>query len=323
MATSIERGFTMSFAEALWRSLKVPRKLPIGPVSLVFRFTRHVRVSSNLQRRFVQWVGRTGAPAVAMPAKARPAPEPLPGSVAPQPPMRPETALVVGVGPGLGHALARALADAGMQVALASRNAERLDALVADISRTAHGPIAAYGCDATDVLSVRRLMERVTLDMGAPDLVVFSVQSFGPGRAIDVEVPAFEDNWRQNCLGGFIVAQAAARAMLPRGSGTIVLVGSTSGMHARADHLNLAVGKFGLRAIAQVMSRELWPEGIHVVHCVIDADIQEDGPDPSGAPQSRPEDIAAVICGLHGQPRSCWTSELDMRPWNERFWEHC
>jgi hypothetical protein len=94
-------------------------------------------------------------------------------------------------------------------------------------------------------------------------------------------------------------------------------------LHARADHLNLAIGKFGLRAIAQVMARELWPEGIHVVHCVIDADIQEDAPDPEGAPQTLPEDVAELIYGLHGQPRSCWTSELDVRPWNERFWEHC
>ena len=235
---------------------------------------------------------------------------------------RVETALIVGVGPGLGHALARALAAAGMQVALASRNAERLDPLAAQIRAASSQPIRAYGCDATDERSVQSLMALVSRDLGVPDLVIYSLQSFGPGRAIEVELPAFEESWRQNCLGGFIVAREAARCMLPQQRGTIVLVGSTSGIHGRADHINLAVGKFGLRAISQVMARELWPEGIHVVHCVIDADIQE-GAVKMDYPQSRPEDIADLIATLHRQPRSCWSSEVDVRPWNERFWEHC
>jgi len=209
-----------------------------------------------------------------------------------------------------------------MRLAIASRNAERLDGLVREIRGSAVQPVQAYGCDATDEQSVQRLIALVTQDLGPPDLVIYSVQSFGPGRAIDIEVAAFEQGLRQNCLGGFIVAREAARSMRPRRQGSIVLVGSTSGIHARADHLNLAVGKFGLRAIAHVMARELWPEGIHVVHCVIDADIKEDG-QPYDGPQSDPDELAALILGLHHQPRSCWTSELDVRPWNERFWEHC
>jgi NAD(P)-dependent dehydrogenase (short-subunit alcohol dehydrogenase family) len=163
----------------------------------------------------------------------------------------------------------------------------------------------------------------VLSDLGIPNLVIYAVQGFGPGRALDVEVPLFEDCWRQNCLGAFIVAREAARAMLPHSRGTIVLVGSTSGLVGRADHLNLAVGKFGLRALSQVMARELWPKGIHVVHLLIDADIKEHESVDAGEPQAYPEDISELVYSLHRQPRSSWTSEIDARPWNERFWEHC
>jgi NAD(P)-dependent dehydrogenase (short-subunit alcohol dehydrogenase family) len=166
-------------------------------------------------------------------------------------------------------------------------------------------------------------MSLVVNDLGVPNLAIYSVQGFSPGRALDVDVPAFEECWRQNCLGGFIVARESAREMSRLGRGTIALIGSTSGLIGRADHLNLAVGKFGLRALAQVMSRELWTVGIHVVHVVIDADIKEDEAFDPAIPQSDPKHIAELLYALHRQPKSAWTSEIDVRPWNESFWEHC
>jgi NAD(P)-dependent dehydrogenase (short-subunit alcohol dehydrogenase family) len=125
-----------------------------------------------------------------------------------------------------------------------------------------------------------------------------------------------------NCFGGFLVAREAGKLMRRRGGGSIVLVGSTSGVVAREGHLSLAVGKFGLRAVAQVMARELWRDGVHVVHVVIDADIDESGTTAEGT-VSNPDDIATVIYAVHMQPRSAWTSEIDVRPAQERFWEHC
>jgi NAD(P)-dependent dehydrogenase (short-subunit alcohol dehydrogenase family) len=233
-----------------------------------------------------------------------------------------ETALIVGVGPGFGFALARRLAATGMRVALASRNAERLDCLVAEIAR-AGGTARAYGCNATDERSIARLMSRVSSDFTIPSLVVYAVQSFCPGRVLEVEVAAFEESWRHNCLGGFIVAREAGRAMAPAGRGTIILTGSTSSLIGRADHLNLAVGRFGLRALAQVLAREVWPTGIHVAHVVIDADIQENVLGTDEYPQAAPEHLAEAVLTLHRQPRTAWTSEIDFRPWNEKFWEHC
>jgi NAD(P)-dependent dehydrogenase (short-subunit alcohol dehydrogenase family) len=232
------------------------------------------------------------------------------------------SALIVGVGPGFGFGIARRLATAGMDVALASRNAERLDPFANETELITNRAVRAYGCDATNESSVKELLSHVSKDMGVPRLVIYSVQGFGRSRSVDTDVPAFEEYWRQNCLGGFIVAREAARTMLPLHRGTIVLVGSGSSVVGRAEHLNLAVGKFGLRAIALVMARELWPNHIHVVHLIIDGEISEEAFGESNEPQLFADQIADTVLALHNQPRSTWTSEIDVRPWNEAFWEH-
>ena len=111
--------------------------------------------------------------------------------------------------------------------------------------------------------------------------------------------------------------------MSPSGRGSIILVGSTSSIIGRAGHLNLAAGKFGQRAIAQVLARELWPVGIHVAHLLIDADISENDSEGDLGTSSDPKQIAEAVVSIHRQPKTAWTSEMDIRPWNEQFWEHC
>ena len=314
----------MSWLSEVWRRLKMPRRVRLGPVAVVWRLARHVRVSSNRRRRRRRrsaaltmprsaWSHR-GAGAVALELAAVAA-EPLREAA--------ETALIVGAGPGLGHALAQVFAAAGMHVALVSRNAERLDRLCLEIGGSTGTLVRSYGADATDERSLARAMDEVVRDLGSPRLVVYAVQYFELREAIDVEVPALEHGWRTNCLGGFITAREAARRMLPQGSGTILLVGSTSGMVGREKHLMLSVGKFGLRSLSQVLARELGPRGIHVTHVVVDADIQEEGNVAPGVPQALPEELAAQMLALHRQPRSCWTSEADFRPHDEKFWQHC
>jgi len=293
----------------IWRRAKQWNKVPLGPINLWIRAARHTPISRNTPRRPFHHSGHR-EPGSHAKAAMSPAVTTC------------ETALLIGVGPGLGFALARKLAGCGMKVALASRQAERLEPLVRELTQSGCAA-RAYGCDATDERSVHDLMGLVVSELGTPHLVAYAVQGFGPGKVVDVEVAAFEESWRQNCLGGFIVAREAARRMLPLRRGSIVLVGSTSSLIGRAAHLNLAVGKFGLRALAQVLARELWHQGIHVAHLVIDADIKEDGACASGEPQADPDHLAELLYSLHRQPSSAWTSELDARPWNERFWEHC
>jgi NAD(P)-dependent dehydrogenase (short-subunit alcohol dehydrogenase family) len=298
----------------IWKHLKAWRRITVGPFALIFRLDRAVRVTPNSPERVGMFRSANTSQDVNIKAE-------LAGRlVRIEQPAR--IALIVGVGPGFGYALALRLARDGLFVVLASRNAAYLDLLVDQIRRDG-GRACAYGCDATMERSVRELFALVEAEHGVPHLVVYSVQHFGPGQTIDIEVPAFEDSWRHNCLGAFLVARAAGRVMLPKAEGTVLLVGSTSSLLGRAGHLNLAVGKFGQRALAQVLARELWPRGIHVAHVVIDADIDEGDGDHDGQPHSDPHHIAQVIMDVYRQPKTAWSSEVDVRPWNERFWEHC
>jgi NAD(P)-dependent dehydrogenase (short-subunit alcohol dehydrogenase family) len=230
-------------------------------------------------------------------------------------------AVVVGVGPGLGFAVARRFAEAGMAVALVARQKERLAQLL-----TQH-PLdgaQAYACDATDPTAVEALFAQVEQELGAPEVVAFNAGAFEPGSILEIRPADFERCWRIGCLGGFLVGQAAARRMVAKGRGTILFTGATAALRGSANFANLAVPKFGLRALAQTMARELGPKGIHVAHVIIDGQIHSEryahleaqrGPDSL----LRPDAIAEMYYQLHRQPRSAWTLELDLRPWSEKF----
>jgi NAD(P)-dependent dehydrogenase (short-subunit alcohol dehydrogenase family) len=232
-----------------------------------------------------------------------------------------ETAIVVGVGPGLGLALVKAFAGAGLAVAMAARDENRLVALK---TGDTGGGIKAYACDSTDPSSVSALFERASAELGEPDVVVYNAGAFQPGGILEIAAEDFERCWKVGCLGGFLVGQAAAKRMVPRGAGTILFTGATAALRGSARFANLAVPKFGLRALAQSMARELGPQGIHVAHVVVDGQIEserhqhlagERGPDSLLAPDA----IAETYLHLHRQPRSAWTQELDLRPWVEKF----
>jgi NAD(P)-dependent dehydrogenase (short-subunit alcohol dehydrogenase family) len=230
-------------------------------------------------------------------------------------------ALVVGVGPGLGFALVKWFARAGMAVAMAARSREHLDQL---LQKEPVEGAKAYACDATDQGSVGRLFEEAGKDLGTPELVVFNAGAFEPGSVLDIAPADFERCWRVGCFAGLLVGQAAARRMLKSGRGTILFTGATAALRGGANFANLAVPKFGLRALAQSMARELGPKGIHVGHVIIDGQIAaeryrhlaaERGPDALLDPDA----IAANYYHLHTQARSAWTLELDLRPWVEKF----
>ncbi len=149
-----------------------------------------------------------------------------------------QTAVVVGVGPGLGLALVRCFADAGMNVAMAARNKDKLSRLMdgADADR-----VRAYATDATDGASVDALFEAVERDFGQPDLVAFNAGGFVRGRVLDITAEDFETCWRNGCLGGFNVGQAAARRMAAKGSGTIIFTGATAAFRGGAGFVCLAM----------------------------------------------------------------------------------
>jgi len=237
---------------------------------------------------------------------------------------RNEVAVIVGAGPGLGCALARRFARAEMHVALAARHADRLDGFAAECSGI-HHHARTYGCDATDEPSVDDLFRQVETEFGIPDLVVYNAGAFLQKGVLETTRKEFEHCWRVGCLGGFLVGRAALRAMLDRPEGgphrgTILFTGATASLRGSARFHNLAVGKFGLRALAQSMAREFQAQGIHVAHVVIDGRIR-DGAGAAGSAEDflDPDAIAETYYQLHRQPRSAWSHEVDLRPWVERF----
>jgi NAD(P)-dependent dehydrogenase (short-subunit alcohol dehydrogenase family) len=231
-----------------------------------------------------------------------------------------ETAIIVGVGPGLGRALAKACSDEGMSVAAVARHHERVAKLVADLGAN----VVPYAADAADAASLKKTFRRIEADLGEPSLVVFNAGTFEPGDVLDIEPDTFERCWKIGCFGGFVVGQEAARRMLKRGKGTLIFTGATAALRGSKGFVNLAVPKFGLRALSQCLARELGPQGIHVAHVIIDGQIDSDryrnlakdrGPDSLLKPKS----IAEAYMALHRQERSAWTQELDLRPWSEKF----
>lgn len=230
-----------------------------------------------------------------------------------------EVAIVVGAGHGLGAALCRRFVKAGMLVAAATRDKDRVTAVAKEAG--ARG----YGCDAGDEKSVLELFAAVKRDFGEPSVVVYNAGAYLPKAVVDTTAEEFERCWRIGCFGGFLVGREAARAMVPRGRGTILFTGATASLRGSANFVNLAVGKFGLRALAQSMARELGPKGIHIAHVIIDGQIAAEHRPGRSAGERGPDAmlnddaIAEMYWQLHSQPRNAWTLEMDLRPWVEKF----
>jgi NAD(P)-dependent dehydrogenase (short-subunit alcohol dehydrogenase family) len=221
-------------------------------------------------------------------------------------------AIVIGVGPGLGAALVQKCLGEGMNVSAGARDRDRLRTL---LDERGLQDVPALSCDVTDPSSVNRAFEDAISDGGTPDLVIFNASGYARGSILELTPGQLESAWRVGCLGGFIVGQAAAKVMVPAERGTILFTGATASLRGSANFAPFAIAKFGLRALAQSMARELGPKGIHVAHIVIDGQIGV----AEGDTKLRPVDIAEAYWSIYRQPRSAWTLEADLRTWVEKF----
>lgn len=223
-----------------------------------------------------------------------------------------EHAIIIGVGPGLGAALVERCTREGLAVTAGARNVDRLRAL---LDQRGLQDVAALACDVTDAASVGDLFAAAVAARGAPSLVVFNASGYARGSILELTAGQVEAAWRVGCLGGFLVGRAAARAMASAGRGTILFTGATASLRGSANFAPFAIAKFGLRALAQSMARELGPKGIHVAHVAIDGQIGASSDDA----KLKPDDIAEAYWSLYCQPRSAWTQEADLRTWVEKF----
>jgi NAD(P)-dependent dehydrogenase (short-subunit alcohol dehydrogenase family) len=227
-----------------------------------------------------------------------------------------DTALIVGAGAGLSASLARLFSREGIRVALAARNIDKLLDLCKETGAQ------AFACDATDLTEVTSLFEEVERRIGAPDVVVFNASGRTRGPFVELVPEEVERSLIVSAFAGFLVAQQAARRMVPKGHGAILFTGASASVKGYAQSAPFAMGKFALRGLAQSMARELAPLGIHVGHFVIDGAIRNPGRSESAdKPDSMldPDAIAETYLHVLRQPRSAWTWEVELRPWVERF----
>ena len=226
------------------------------------------------------------------------------------------TALIVGVGGGLSASVARTFAKAGMKIALAARRVADLAPLAKQVGGE------AFACDAAKRGDVVRLFGEVERACGAPDVVVYNAGYRTRGPFIDLDPAEVEKTLAVSAFGGFLVAQEAAKRMLPHKHGAILFTGASASVKGYAQSAPFAMGKFALRGLAQSMARELSPQGIHVAHIVIDGGIRSASrADPPDKPDSMldPDAIAQTYLDLLQQQRSAWAWEIELRPWVERF----
>ncbi|HET6182595.1 MAG TPA: SDR family NAD(P)-dependent oxidoreductase [Acetobacteraceae bacterium] len=225
-------------------------------------------------------------------------------------------ALIVGAGSGLSASLARLFARHNLQVALASRHPDRLHALCAETGA------ASFACEATEPEEVAGLFDAVVASLGEPDVVVYNAAARARGPLTTLVPEEVARALAVSAFGGFLVAQQAARLMVPKEAGAILFTGASASVKGYPQSAAFAMGKFALRGLAQSMARELSPKGVHVAHFVIDGGIRGAArPEPAEAPDSLldPDAIAETYWHVMHQKRSAWSWEVELRPWVERF----
>ncbi len=222
-----------------------------------------------------------------------------------------ESVLIVGAGPGLSASLARLCSSKNMKVVLAARNVKKLQSLKEEIN------VQIFKCDSSDIKSVLNLFNETDKVIGTPNLVIYNPSRRIKGSITELDPEQTREAINVTCFGAFLVAQEAAKRMLKRKSGSIFFTGASAGIKGFANSSVFAMGKFGLRGLAQSLARELHPQNIHIGHFIIDGAI---GQKPFGTYETiHPDSIAKTYLDFHHQDKSAWSWEIELRTSVEKF----
>ena len=238
-----------------------------------------------------------------------------------------KAALIIGAGDATGGAIARRFAREGYTACVTRRSVDKLAPLVERIQAEG-GQARAFGSDARDEAAMATLVQTIEAEVGPIEVAVFNIGANVRFNVTDTTERVYRKVWEMGALAGFLMGRDVAKAMLPRGRGTILYTGATASLRGGVGFAAFAGAKHALRALAQSMARELGPQGIHVAHVVVDgaidtAFIAQNFPEQYSLKDRagilNPDHIADNYWHLHQQPRSAWTHELDLRPWMESW----
>jgi len=234
-----------------------------------------------------------------------------------------KTAVIAGVGPGLGESLVRKFAQEGCQVGLLARSANYIQTLAQELEQRG-AIVLAVPTDITNSTQVTNSFAQVREKLGQVDILVNHAGNAAWKMFAELTPEDFEKSWQVCALGSFLCCQQAVPDMLEKGGGTILFTGATSSIRGRGGAIAFSSAKFAVRGLAWSLARELGPKGIHVAHIIIDGVI--DTPDvrrrfqpDENEPLLNPDAIAKTYWRLAQQDKSAWTFELDLRPYDEEF----
>jgi len=239
--------------------------------------------------------------------------------------------LLVGAGDAIGAAVARRFAKGGYAVCIARRDAAKSQGVVDALTAEGHD-VRAFSVDARQEAEVQGLFARVEETVGPIEVCLFNAGSNVNKPILETTEKLFFKAWELACYAGFLVGRESARYMLKRGRGTMLFTGATASIRGGKGFAAFASAKFGLRAVAQSMARELGPKNIHVVHLLIDAGVDSEaiharmkaasGIEATEIPPdslTKTSSIAEAYWFAHHQSKDGWTHELDLRPAVEKW----
>ncbi len=233
-----------------------------------------------------------------------------------------KVAVVVGVGPGLGAALARRFA-AGYAVALVARNPDYLSELAGEIAASGGRALAVPG-NVAEAGAIPEIFARIRSELGPVDALLYNASMRPFGTLMETKPSTFETTWRVATFGAFLCAQQVVPDMLARGGGAILFTGATAGVKPFPTSAAFGPAKFALRGLGQVMARDLGPQGIHVAWVNVDGPIDMPAihrlrPHLQEEDMLKPSAIAETFWHIAHQDRSAWTQDIDVRPFKEKF----
>lgn len=235
--------------------------------------------------------------------------------------------LVIGAGDATGGAIARRFAREGYIACVTRRSADKLAPLIEQI-RAEGGQAHGFGSDARKEEEMAALVQKIETEIAPIEVAVFNIGANVRFGITETTARVYFKVWEMACFAGFLMGREAAKVMLPRRRGTILFTGATASLRGREGFAAFAGAKHGLRALAQSMARELWPQGIHVAHPIVDGAIdtefiRSNFPERYALREQggivSPDSIAEVYWQLHQQPRDAWTHETEIRPWMETW----